>query len=124
MKIKVFATPVLLFVGYLSIAIAVIGIFIPLLPTTPFLILAAACLSKGSTRVHDWLVNRSPWAPLLSDWEQNGTITKKTKVLATVLMISMSGYALVAIDFHICLKASVVLIIALVLAFIWTRPSK
>ena len=124
MKIKVFATPILLFVGYLSIAIAVIGIFIPLLPTTPFLLLAAACLSKGSTRVHDWLVNRSPWAPLLSDWEQNGTIAKKTKVLATVLMISMSGYALVAIDFHIYLKASVVLIIVLVLAFIWTRPSK
>ena len=74
--------------------------------------------------MHDWLVNRSPWAPLLSDWEQNGTITKKTKLLATLLMISMSGYALVAINFHIYLKASVVLTIVLVLAFIWTRPSK
>jgi len=124
MKIKVFATPVLLVVGYLSIAIAVVGIFVPLLPTTPFLLLAAACLSKGSTRVHDWLVNRSPWASLLSDWERNGTIAKKTKVLATILMISMVGYALIAINFHIYLKTSAVLTIVLVLTFIWTRPSK
>jgi len=124
MKIKVFATPVLLVIGYLSIAIAVVGIFVPLLPTTPFLLLAAACLSKGSTRVHDWLVNRSPWASLLSDWERNGTIAKKTKVLATILMISMVGYALIAINFHIYLKTSAVLTIVLVLTFIWTRPSK
>jgi uncharacterized membrane protein YbaN (DUF454 family) len=119
MKRKLFALA-----GCLFVAIAVIGVFVPLLPTTPFLLLAAACLNKGSARMHNWLVNHSIWGPTLSNWESNGVIDIRTKIIATVLMLSMSSYPLAVMDFSIYIKAMAALSIVLILAFIWTRPSK
>lgn len=109
--------------GFLFLAIGAIGVVVPLLPTTPFLILAAACLSKGSVRVHDWLIHRSFWGPLLSDWESHGIIAMRAKRLSTLLMIGFASYPLAVMDFSVYLKGAAVLSIVAVLVFIWTRPS-
>ena len=119
MKRKLFALA-----GCLFVAIAVIGVFVPLLPTTPFLLLAAACLSKGSARMHDWLVNHALWGPTLSNWESNGTIEMRTKIISTALILSMSSYPMAVMGFNVYIKAMAALSIALILAFIWTRPSE
>ena len=72
----------LLAVGWLSVALGVIGIFVPVLPTTPFLLLAAACFVRSSRRVYDWLVLHPRLGPWFRDYLEGNGIPLKGKVYA------------------------------------------
>ena len=76
----------LLAVGWLSIALGVIGIFLPVLPTTPFLLLAAACFMRSSRRFYLWLVNHRQLGPWIVDYLEGQGIPLKGKVYAIGLM--------------------------------------
>lgn len=85
----------LLGVGWLSVALGVIGIFLPVLPTTPFLLLAAACFMRSSQRFYDWLVNHPRLGPWIRDYLDGEGIPLKGKVYAIGLMwcsIALSCY--------------------------------
>ena len=85
----------LLGIGWLSVALGVIGIFLPILPTTPFLLLAAACFARSSPRFYDWLVNNKRLGPWIRDYLQGNGMPLKAKVYAIGLMwasISLSCY--------------------------------
>jgi uncharacterized membrane protein YbaN (DUF454 family) len=85
----------LLAVGWLSVALGVIGIFLPVLPTTPFLLLAAACFMRSSKRFYLWLVNHRHLGPWIVDYLQGEGIPLKAKVYAICLMwlsIGVSSY--------------------------------
>lgn len=113
----------LLFVlGWISLVVGVIGIFLPILPTTPFVLLAAACFSKSSTRVHNWLLSRPHLGKMVSDWEQKGSISKKAKYLATFMITLLFSYTLIFVDVNIFIKIVVASSGIGVLTFIWTRP--
>lgn len=75
-------------IGLLAVLLGILGIFLPLLPTTPFLLLAAACFARGSTRLHQWLLANRWFGQYLRDYEQGRGIPAKAKVLALVLMWS------------------------------------
>lgn len=86
---------VLLAIGWLSVALGVIGIFLPVLPTTPFLLLAAACFMRSSKRFYLWLVNHRQLGPWIIDYLEGQGIPLKGKVYAIGLMwlsISLSCY--------------------------------
>ena len=86
---------VLLAIGWLSVALGVIGIFLPVLPTTPFLLLAAACFMRSSKRFYLWLVNHRQLGPWIIDYLGGQGIPLKGKVSAIGLMwlsISLSCY--------------------------------
>jgi hypothetical protein len=86
---------VLLAVGWLSVALGVIGIFLPVLPTTPFLLLAAACFMRSSKRFYLWLVNHRRLGPWIVDYLEGQGIPLKGKVYAIGLMwlsIGISSY--------------------------------
>lgn len=86
---------VLLAIGWLSVALGVIGIFLPVLPTTPFLLLAAACFMRSSTRFYLWLVNHRQLGPWIVDYLEGQGIPLKGKVYAISLMwlsIGLSCY--------------------------------
>lgn len=72
--------------GTLALILAVLGIFLPLLPTTPFLLLAAACYMRGSTRMYDWLTSHRIFGPYIRDFQSGRGIPLRTKVLALALM--------------------------------------
>ncbi len=72
----------LLAVGWLSVALGVIGIFVPVLPTTPFLLLAAACFARSSRRFYDWLVMHPRLGPWFRDYLEGNGIPLKGKVYA------------------------------------------
>ena len=78
---------VYLIVGLIAVALGVIGIILPIVPTTPFLILALACFSKSSPRLHQWLI-RHPWVgPTLQQWQTQRSIPARVKVRAMWLII-------------------------------------
>ena len=85
----------LLAIGWLSVALGVLGIFLPVLPTTPFLLLAAACFMRSSKRFYLWLVNHRQLGPWIVDYLEGQGIPLKGKIYAIGLMwlsISLSCY--------------------------------
>lgn len=85
----------LLTIGWLSVLLGVIGIFLPVLPTTPFLLLAAACFMRSSTRFYDWLVSHPRLGPWIHDYLEGQGIPLRGKVYAISLMwlsIALSCY--------------------------------
>lgn len=82
---------ILLGVGWLSVTLGVIGIFLPVLPTTPFLLLAAACFARSSPRFYFWLVNHKRLGPWIRDYLQGNGIPLKAKVYAIGLMWASIG---------------------------------
>jgi uncharacterized membrane protein YbaN (DUF454 family) len=76
----------LLGVGWLSVALGVIGIFLPVLPTTPFLLLAAACFVRSSPRIYTWLVTHPRLGPWIRDYLDGEGIPLKAKLYSIGLM--------------------------------------
>lgn len=109
--------------GILCLILGFIGVFLPLLPTTPFALLAAFCFSKGSDDLHEWLLSTKMFGPLIKDWEDYGVIRLKVKKLSSAMIALLFGYALIFVKVGLWIKLFVSLSGVLVLAFIWTRPS-
>ncbi|MGC1508341.1 DUF454 domain-containing protein [Ketobacter sp. MCCC 1A13808] len=86
---------VLIAIGWLAVVLGVIGIFLPLIPTTPFLLLAASCFAKSSTRFHDWLLNQPHLGPYIQMYLNGKGIPTRAKISILVVMwLSMTVSAL------------------------------
>lgn len=112
-----------LVVGILALLLAVIGLLLPLVPATPFLLLAAWAFSRSSERLHRWLRGLPGFGPVLADWEENGAIRTRVKVLATVILLLVAVWPMALIEFPQWLKAVAGATVAGVLLFLWTRPA-
>ncbi|HEY0821220.1 MAG TPA: YbaN family protein [Rhizobacter sp.] len=78
--------------GGLSLVVGFIGIFLPVLPTAPFVLLAAFCFSRGSERMESWLLNHPRFGPMVVAWRRNRSVPLRAKQLATVMMaVSAAG---------------------------------
>ncbi|MDO8888041.1 MAG: YbaN family protein [Hydrogenophaga sp.] len=77
--------------GSVSLALGLIGVVLPGLPTTPFILLAAACYAKASPRLHGWLLNHRLLGPMVRDWETHRNLTRRSKTVAQVSMVVMVG---------------------------------
>lgn len=77
--------------GSVSLALGLIGVVLPGLPTTPFVLLAAACYARASPRLHGWLLRHRFLGPLVRDWETHRSLTRRTKTVAQVSMVVMVG---------------------------------
>jgi uncharacterized membrane protein YbaN (DUF454 family) len=77
---------ILICCGWGSIAAGVVGIFLPLVPTVPFLLLAAACFYRSSERFHRWLVDHNHLGPLIRDYLESGGITLRAKRMAIAMI--------------------------------------
>ena len=108
--------------GWMSLILGIIGIFLPLLPTTPFVLLSAYCFSKSSPRLHHWLLNQPHLGPMIQNWEQHGSISQNAKTTATVLMIGLFSLSLFFLNLSLIIKGTLAFISTGVLYFIWTRP--
>ena len=109
-------------IGGLALILGVIGIALPLLPTVPFLILAAFCFGKSSDRVHRWLIDHPRLGPPIRDWQAHGAISPKAKRLATISIACVYALSL-ALGLRWQLLAIQGVTLAAVLTFIWTRPN-
>jgi uncharacterized membrane protein YbaN (DUF454 family) len=108
----------LLAFGWLNVALGVIGIFLPVLPTTPFLLLAAACFARSSERFHGWLLNHPHLGPWIRDYLDGNGIPLKGKVYAIGLMwpsIGLSCYLVPHFWARVCMLTSAVLVTVYIL---------
>lgn len=108
--------------GCAAVGLGGLGAFLPLLPTVPFMLLAAYCFSKSSDRLHDWLVEHRIFGPGIRDWRENRAISVRGKQLAT-LSICLVPVLSMALGFDKGIIALQAIVLAAVLAFIWTRPA-
>ena len=72
--------------GSLCLALGIAGVFLPLLPTTPFVLLAAFCFSRGSTRVERWLLAHARFGPMVRDWRARRAVPRRAKQFASLMM--------------------------------------
>ena len=77
--------------GTVSLGLGIVGVVLPGLPTTPFVLLAAACYARASPRLHGWLLRHRVFGPMVRDWETHRSLTRRTKTVAQVSMVLMVG---------------------------------
>lgn len=107
--------------GIVCVVLGLLGMALPLLPTTPFMILAAICFARGSDRLHRWLVGHPRFGPAIRDWNRHGAIAPGTKVLAAAAMVLALLASLLA-GFAWQVIAVQTAVMAVVAAFVLTRP--
>ena len=118
-----FLRKVYIFVGGVSLILGGIGVFLPLLPTTPFVLLAAFCFSKGSDRLYTWLMSDPRFSTMVLDWNDQRVIRPRAKawasvmILVTLVIMAYSNLEVwvKAIHFGMCLT---------VMVFIWMQKSR
>ena len=84
---KPFKVNILIILGFIFVGIGFTGIFLPILPTTPFLIVAAACFARSSRRWHEWLLSNKYFGPVLKDWGEKRCIKRTVKIYVILIII-------------------------------------
>ena len=115
------ARPIWAVLGLATLVIGAVGIVVPLLPTVPFLLLAAFCFGKSSERLHRWLLAHPVFGPPIQTWRLRGAIPRRAKVLAS-LSVAAALVLSCAMGFGWRIIAVQLLALTGVMLFIWTRP--
>ncbi|WP_372886818.1 YbaN family protein [Shimia sp.] len=108
--------------GLICLALAAIGILLPLLPTVPFLLLAAFFFARSSERLHNWLLSHPTLGPPIEDWQSRGAINPKAKRIATLSIVVVFALSLL-LGLRPLLLGIQAGVLGAVLLFIWTRPN-
>ena len=75
-----------LIVGFLALTLGTIGAFLPLLPTVPFILLAAFAFAESSERMYTWLIEHNLFGGMIKDWRRYGAISRRAKIASVVTM--------------------------------------
>lgn len=110
--------------GLLALLLGLIGIVVPGLPTTPFVLLSAACLARSSPRLHHKLVSNRHLGPLIRDWEANRSLTRRTKWLSTTIMTTMVVVSALQFSGRPVLQALVLSLGAVGCVVVWRIPTR
>lgn len=108
--------------GLFMTALGIVGAFLPLLPTTPFLLVAVWCFSRSSPRLEQWLLNHRTLGPPLMNWRREGAISARAKTMAVSLIVASYGFFWYRTQPSPLLAVIVGLVLAGSVTFILTRP--
>jgi len=109
--------------AWISFSLGIIGAFLPILPTTPFLILSAFLFSKSSPRFHQWLLNLPLAGEGIKDWNDNKVIRPRAKILCSVMIILSVGFIFYNQAILLPIKIVVGIVLISVWGFVVTRNS-
>lgn len=127
-EIKLVSNPILrgilVFISFISLVLAVLGIFLPILPTTPFLILSAFLYAKSSSKFYNWIMNHRLFGPSLRDWKNHRSVSKKSKILAIAMILATFSISIVFVVPIIAIKILLGVIGITILVFIIRLPEK
>jgi uncharacterized membrane protein YbaN (DUF454 family) len=110
--------------GFLSITAGILGLFLPVLPTTPFVLLAAACFAKGSTRFYNKLISNEMFGEMVRDFQKGLGIKKHIKVKAITLLWLSLLFSSYLLDFLIWLTALLIFVGLCVSKYILSLPTR
>jgi uncharacterized membrane protein YbaN (DUF454 family) len=113
-----------LVLGWIFVGLGFIGAFLPILPTVPFLIAAAACFSRGSDRAYRWLMELPVYGPALRKWRDERTIPRRAKIVATALIVVSFGLSIAFFVPVLIGKVAMGGIGLSVIVFIWLQKSR
>ena len=122
-SLKAITRGLLLGLAVLSLAIGILGIFLPVLPTVPFILLAAWAAGHSSPRLSHWLENHPQFGMHIQDWRNSGRVSRKAKWLATVAMSASALTTLLLTNAHWAALTGVAAM-ACVLVWLWQRPEQ
>jgi uncharacterized membrane protein YbaN (DUF454 family) len=111
----------MLVIAYAALGLAILGIFLPLLPTVPFLLVSAWAAAHGSPRFERWLLNHPRFGAAIRDWRTNRMVSRKAKWSATGAMAMSAVFVAVLVPHRIAAGLAIVSMAA-VLAWLWSRP--
>ncbi len=100
----------LMAVGLLAVALGTLGVFLPLLPTTPFLLLAAACFMRSSESLHGWLLEHRWFGKYIRNYSEHRAITLKSKIIAIAVMWSSMLFSIYLVREQLWLQLLLALI--------------
>ncbi|MND58812.1 Inner membrane protein YbaN [compost metagenome] len=112
-----------LVLGFGFVGLGFIGAFVPLMPTTIFLILAAACFTRSSPRLEAWLLNHPRFGPTLRAWRAEGAVPRRAKIAACLGMALGYGLFWLAVRPGLWLGLAVASVVAACALFVVSRPS-
>ena len=107
--------------AYGFLGLALVGVAVPVLPTTPFALLAAYCAARGSERLHRRLLEHRALGPVIRDWGEHRAVSRRAKVTAIATML-LSAAVLLLVSGPGWILLGVVALMAAVASWLWLRP--
>lgn len=111
----------LIMVGWLCVVLATLGVVLPLLPTTPFLLLAAWCFARSSPRFHHWLLHRSWFGSYLRHWQAHRALPKGAKPKAVALIVTTFAISIYFVPL-LWVRILLVCMMFALLIMVWRLP--
>jgi len=112
----------LVILGTLCVIAGVIGIFLPILPTTPFMLLAAWCYARSSSRFYNWIMNNRVFGPIIREWRLYRSIPRRAKLSAMIIMPLTFGISIVFFVPIFWVQVALMCLCLGMLYFIWRIP--
>jgi len=110
-----------LIVGFVALALGALGIVLPLVPTTPFVLVAAFAFAQSSEKLHQWLLDYNFFGPLIDNWRRHGAISRRAKVISVVSMVAVLAIS-VAMALPMVVIVTQLVVLGAAALFILTRP--
>ncbi|MDE2407024.1 MAG: YbaN family protein [Xanthomonadaceae bacterium] len=107
--------------AWVSLALGIIGAFLPVMPTVPFVLLSAFAATRGSDRLRGWLVSHPKFGRAILEWERDGAVSRQAKWLATGMM-ALSSISMAIFAPRGWMAAVGIGVMALVTLWLWRRP--
>lgn len=108
--------------GSIALLLGILGVFLPVLPTTPFILLAAACYARASERFHGWLLRHRTFGPTIRNWEENRSVARRTKKVAITMMTLSIAASIWVVREHLWLQLLLAFIAISVGTWMWRLP--
>lgn len=112
---------ILIIIGWLAVVLATLGVVLPLLPTTPFLLLAAWCFARSSPRFHHWLLYRSWFGSYIRHWQEHRALPLGAKPRALIFIVITFAVSLYLVNI-LWVRLLLLMMMCALLFFMWRMP--
>lgn len=110
--------------GWILLGIGIVGLFVPLMPTTVFVLMSAFCFCKSSPKIHNWLRNHPRFGEVVCKWEDRGAIHPRIKLIASSAIAGSFGLSVLLMKLNPIVIFLIVFTGGAIIAYIVTRPNE
>jgi uncharacterized membrane protein YbaN (DUF454 family) len=110
--------------GFVFLGLAILGLLLPVLPATPFVLLAAACFARASARFYKWLLDHRVFGPVVREWRHHRAIPYRVKLWAIAMMAASLGISIVLFVRPVWMQAALAALGVLLGAWLYNLPSR